>query len=274
LELHDALIGAGKSGDAATVFEDQARLFMEGVIRLTPPTRQRGMNADGVIASTGGAKQTGEKAIERDLKKIFTGVHEDMVDDFAIEHGTNNIDTWFTGKGGKKINAVWDRIDNTGQGMANFHKANRNSLGRTYSLKKNGARGKGDAWYAAYVVTLSDYKNYADKVKSRLGRRKAAWGKSLLSVGGTLPNWISKHVSGARGAVQNNLHIASSPSITMTNFAPGIGEDRRIVNSQMRIRMSAIKRNMKGVISGYADDWKNGLRIKKQAKRTTPALTE
>jgi len=263
LDLHDALIGAGRPGDAATIFQDQSRFFLEGLIRRTPPTARKGF----------GAKQAGEEAIERDLLKIFTPVHEDLLDDIAIEFGANDIDAWRDFDGTKK-QLKWDRIDNTGQGMANFHKANLNARGRTFGLKEKGKRGNADAWYSPYVVTFADFKAYADKMKSKVGRRKAAWGMSLISVGGKLPNWISKHVGGAKGVVQNNLQNISHPSIVMTNYSPGISSDNRIVQQQVHIRASAIKKLIKGVLSGYSSDWKQGIKIQKQARKTAPQIAE
>ena len=264
LELHDALIGSGSMGDAATIFQDESRLFLEGVIRLTPPTRRKGF----------GAKQAGEAAIKKDMAKIFTGVHEDMLDDLAIAHGTNNLDVWLTSAGGEKRHIQWQRLDPSGTGMKEFHKKNRNTRGRTFSLKKNGQRGRGDAWFAPYVVTHGDLVDYTANIMARLGRRKAAWGVSLHSVGGKAQAWVSKHLGGARGRVQNELLNPNNPSVRMTNFAPGILDDGRVVSDQVRIRNEAITRKIKGVLSSYSSEWKQGIKISKQARKTSPVTVE
>lgn len=252
-ELHDALIGQGQAGDAATIFEDEARRFVQGVIRLTPPRNQK----------------QGEAAISRDLMKVFTPVTEDLLNTIGSEHGLSAIDVWMTTAGGEKKELDWRKIDPTGAGMADFHRRNRNSRGKTYNLKKQ----RGDKWYAPYVVTFEDYAAYRDKMFARVGRRKAAWAKSFAGLGGKVAGWISRHLSGAKGEfVWRN--DPNKPSITMINRSPGIQGDEHIIRSALRVRTEAIQRRIKLVLSGYSKDVSQGMKISRKAYKTSESLQE
>lgn len=253
-ELHDAFIGQGQDGDAATVFADEARLFVKQVIKLTPPNNQA----------------QGEAAIDRDLMKLFEPVNSDWIDDVVIAHGHNNIDEWITTAGGERKHLQWTYADNTGGPMADFHHRNMDNRGHTTNLKAS--RGA-DTWYAPYVVGYENFVVYSKKVKSHVGRRKAAWAKSFTALGGTVSRWIGRHVAGAKGEFHANsdpLH----PSIVMINRAPGIGQDLHFVQGALRIRFEAIGRRIKLITSGYKRDVAQGLRVQRQAHKTPGSFQE
>lgn len=252
-EIHDALIGQGRSGDAATVVQDEARLFLKQVINLTPPP---GLGT--------AAKKQGEAAIGRDLMKIFTPVNEELMNTVAlVHHGTTGIDAWFE-TAGKPMHVQWDRIDPSGAGMKAWHNQNRDSRGRTRELK----RGRGTAWYAPYVVRREDFAAYRDRIVSHVGRRKAAWAKSFVELGGKVQGWIDRHVSGARGLIINNLDVKNHPSVTMINSSVGISGDAHIVQSALRIRYEAMGRKLRLIVSGYASDVARGIKVTNKAHRT------
>lgn len=251
-ELHDAL--ARQGGDVSTIYEDEARLFLRQVIRLTPPK----------------TKQQGEAAIDRDLMKIFEPLNSDFVDDLIIEHGAHDIDTWLTVASGEKKRIKFTYADNTGGPMANFHHRNQDNRGRTYNLKR---QKDPNVWYAPYVVSYDNFKKYADRVKSHVGRKKAAWGKSFIELGGKLPSWISRHLSGAKGEFHNSRN-PEKPSITMTSRAPGVSQDAHFIRGALRVRYESIGRRIKLVLSGYSKDVASGLRIKRRAQKLPEGFTE
>lgn len=247
-ELQAAFIGQGQPGDSGVIVLDESRLAMAQVIRLTPPKN----------------KKQGEEAVARDLLKIFTPIDEEFLNIVGSEHGVSGIDAWITASNGKDVHLKWDRLDPSGSGMANFHQQNRNRRGRTRKLKRADS---GNAWYSPYVVSFDDFKRYGDKTKARVGRRKAAWAKSLIALGGRAAAWILRHMSGARGTVFMVLDPQNT-SVTMSNFSPGILDDERIVRSALRIRYQAMGRRLKLVLSGYAADVAQGIRISRKAKKT------
>lgn len=251
-ELHDVLIAHGREGDAALMVENEARLFLKQVITLTPP------------AGLGGAAKTvGEHAVSRDLNYLFSGVSQGMADTISGEFGTTGIDHWLTGKDGNKTHIQWQRLDPSGAGMPAFHAKNRDSRGRTYRLKRD----KPGVWFSPYVTSQSALDAYRAKILSHVGRRKAAWAKSYAALGGKVQGWISRHLSGAKGQIWNDLGNKNRPSVTVSSHAPGVGQDEQIVRDAMRIRAQAIGRKMKGILSGYSADWKAGVKIAKQERR-------
>lgn len=253
-ELSDALRGQGQPGDIATLFEDESRLFLKQVIRLTPPK----------------SKAQGEAAIARDLMKIFTPVNEEMLNIIGSEHGLSAIDVWLTTAGGEGKELDWRKIDPSGEGMKDFHNRNRDSRGRTYNLKRQ----KGDKWYAPYVVSFEDFAAYKAKMIARVGRRKAAWGKSFNALGGKLTNWIARHLAGAKGEYHNTHGNFGSVSIVMINRSVGISQDLHFVRGALRIRESAIKRRIKLVLSGYSKDVARGIKLQRRVYPTPESFQE
>lgn len=252
-ELHDALIGSGQGGDAATIFEDESRRFLQQVIRLTPPK----------------SKAQGEAAIARDLIKVFTPVNEEMLNMIGSEHGLSAVDVWISSAGDERKELDWRKIDPNGEGMADFHNRNRDRRGRTYNLKKQ----RSDKWYAPYVVSFEDFAKYKAKIYSYVGRRKAAWGKSFIGLGGKLPSWIDRHTPRAKGEFHNARDL-ERPSITMINRAPGITDDLRIVQSALRVRYEAIGKRLRLVISGYSKDVAQGIKIQRKVRASSDSMQE
>jgi hypothetical protein len=250
-ELRDAI--AGQGGDVSTIFEDESRLFLKQVIRLTPPK----------------TRQQGEAAVTRDIGKLFTGVNEEMLNLIGSEHGVTNIDAWITSATGSHIELDWRRIDPTGDGMAEFHNRNRDSRGRAYNLKRQ----KSLKWYSPYVVSFGDLAKYREKIKSHVGRRKAAWAKSFTALGGKVTNWIGRHMNGAKGEFHHSTN-PEHPSITMINRAPGIGQDLHFVRGAMRVRQEVIRRRIKLIVSGYSSDVANGMKIRRKAHKTAESFQE
>jgi hypothetical protein len=239
--------------DAATVFEDESRLFLKQVIRFTPPK----------------TKAQGEAAITRDLGQLFTAVDENMLNTIGSEHGLSAIDVWLTTANGERKELDWRKIDPTGAGMKEFHYRNRDSRGRAFHLKRQ----RGQKWYAPYVVSFEDMAAYRDKMKARVGRRKAAWAKSYVALKGTVAAWIGRHIGGAKG----EFHISTNPSrpaIVMINRAAGIGQDTHIVSSALRARYQAIGKRMRLIASGYSKDVAQGIRLANHAIKSPESFQE
>lgn len=260
-ELHDALIGAGQPGDAATVLEDEFRLWMKQVTRLTPP---RGFGTD--------AKKQGEDAIKRDLSKIFTPVNEELLNDIGSQFGVDGIDQWITGSKGDKLHLVWDKIDPTGKGIQDFHRAHQDNRGRV----RKGLKGTAvNVWRALYVVSFADFAAYLNKILSHVGRRKAPWAMAYSRLGGAVQNWIARHFGASvDGAFLNDISNQTNPSITAWNWAPGIRDDERILRDSKRIRTEAMKRRLTLILSGYSKDVASRMKITRKAHKQAPSADE
>jgi hypothetical protein len=244
-EFSDALLSAGRDSEAANVIADESRLFLRDVMRFTPPK----------------TKQQGEDAIARDLNQIFTGVDQMLLDTIGSQHGLNDVLAWFTTSEGKKQEVNWNKIDPSGSGMEAFHLANRNRRGRTRRLKRQNAGRSG--WFAPYVVTKEALAEYRLKIQKRVGTKKAAWAVSAMKLGAKVANWVQRHIGHAKGKCIDLLDTPGRPSVTMTSYAPGVGEDIRIVQDALRIRYNSIGKKMKLLAQGITGDWNRGLRIAK-----------
>lgn len=252
-DLRQALIGANRMGDAATVLEDEFRLLMKQIITLTPP---HGLGQ--------AAREQGEGAVTRDLTKLFTPIDAEMVNVISSKFGAVGVDHWITGKKGNKLHLLWDKIDATGQGVNAFHLTHRDARGRVRGVKR---KIKG-AWTAAYVISNDVFLAYLNKTLSHVGRRKAGWAESFQIVGGRVQRWISRHLGGHNGRVINNLSSKSNPSITAYNSSPGILGDERIVRDSTRVRREAMTKKIELILSGYSKDVANGIRISNKARKS------
>lgn len=244
-----------QGGDVSTLFEDESRLFLKQIIRLTPPK----------------SKAQGEAAIARDLIKQFTPINEEMLNIIGSEHGVSAIDAWITSANGERKELKWNRIDPTGDGMEAFHNANRDSRGRAYNLKR---QRDPKVWYAPYVVSFQDYAKFRDKLYSHVGRRKAAWGKSSNALGGKLSRWISRHLAGAKGEFHNNHGSMGKVSIVMINRAPGISQDLHFVNGALRVRYQAIGKRIRLALSGYSKDMAQQIKLERRVRPTPDSFLE
>lgn len=253
-DLHDALIGAGQMGDAATILQDEFRLWLKMIINLTPPP---GLGRD--------AQAKGEGAIKRDLAQLFTPIDEDMLNHIGSIFGVSGIDHWITDRDGKHKHLIWDRLDPSGEGMESFHRANQDRRGRTRKLKRNGRRA--GVWYAPYVVSKRDFGPYLIAILSHVGLRKAGWAQAYIDVGGRVQGWIKRHLPTRHGRVDNRLDLPN-PSISATNSSPGIADDERIVRDSKRARVESMTKRLKLVLSGYSKQVARGIRPTRQVQPT------
>jgi hypothetical protein len=87
----------------------------------------------------------------------------------------------------------------------------------------------------------------AKKVRA-VGRLKAGWlvavNRGAVTMTGAIPQWISRHATGARGRFVNGLALPS-PRFEVANSAKGIGAPflRYAINSACKIRAKAMQAN-------------------------------
>lgn len=251
-ELYDVLVMQGRSGDAATIIEDEARLFLKQAIRLTPPR----------------TKAQGEQAIHDDLNRIFSGGNDAFLNHVVEAFGSDHVQQWFTNKRGEKYLMDVNHISVDGDGMYDFHQKNRTKRGRT-TMAGQYTRDIG-RWkeHNKFVVGYGALAKYRAKIKDRVGMRKGGWLRAFYEVGGKLPQWIQRHARRGLGSVQNNLDVPNHPSIIMASHAPGVMDDERILKDTFRARGEAIKKRIRLIVSGYAADVKAGIKIRNHAKRS------
>lgn len=255
-ELHAALVGAGKDGDAATIIEDEARKFLQTVINVTPPRSQA----------------QGEAAVQSDVKAIFFPARFEFLDHIQHAFGDGVVRQWLTNANDEKYLLDWQnvKISPNGEGMSEYHELQRNpETGRVlkHGDKENRAQG---LWMArdAMAVSYDAFKFFLLKEKSRVGMEKSGWAPAYEAVGGKLPEWIERHEGRNLGGVENNLNRVGSPMIRVFNHAPGITAQFRILRAAFKTRRSAIEKRIRLIVSGYAKDIAAGIQVGKKARQT------
>jgi hypothetical protein len=251
--LSDVLIGKGIESDPAVILADEARLFLKQAIRLTPPK----------------TKAQGEQAIQDDLSRIFSGGNKSFLEHvIEITGKDHDIQHWFTNKRGEKYLMDVNYISPDGDGMYQFHQKNRTKRGRTTTagqFTRDIGRWKE---HNKMIVGYAERDRYFERTKARVGMRKSGWAQAYLEMGGKLPKWISDKLKYGLGKVQNNLHVQGHPSVVMSSHARGVMEDERIIKDTFRARGEAIAKRIRLIVSGYAKDVKEGIKISRKAHRT------
>lgn len=118
------------------------------------------------------------------------------------------------------------------------------------------------------ITTVKQRQNLIDYLWKHIGRLKAGWlvavGEQIVTLSGDNmpPKWVTKHIAGAHGTAIDDTGNASFPSITISNYAAGVGNRRNnldyLVKSALAIRVKAMAKNatlyMKGKkhLSDYA----------------------
>lgn len=241
--------------DGQVVVRDEFRLFIKQAIKFLPPKN----------------KAQGEKAIDSDLKYIFPTAEVGFLQHVAETFGTDHVQKWLTNKKGEKYLIDWDRISVNGDGMAEFHQQNRNARGR---VTKAGRFTRDIGRWKAHnrlMVSQEAFARYRAKVIAKVGLMKSSLWDAYETVGGNLPNWITRHDFRKWGTVINNLSTPSKPSVGLRAHAPGIASFERVFQNALKARMGAIPRRLKLIASGYGKDVASGIRVASRARRTEAA---
>lgn len=242
--LQDALIGSGQAGDATNLIEQEARLFMKMVIKLTPPKNQ----AQGRNAVQRDIGKTMRPLDPSDWKSQKLKLRIDALIKAGNEQALQKLFRSF--KNGKK-NVQVHRFDQR------IHRMNRKSRGRVMVNRRN-----------TLVFTKKAYNDYLKKMQARVGRFKASWGQAYLAHGGKLSPWISRHLPTPKAIHYNGLADRSRPTIIFGSASPGARDLRRVLASTLAARRQAIQRRIKLIESGYAKDIVAGMRPRRKVQRT------
>lgn len=249
--LQEALGDAGNPADLSDIVRDETRRLIVEIVKDTPPQ----------------TKEIGEAAVTRDINSLFSGAEPGLIDTVGDEHGLSNIDTYVLSNG-RKLHLQWDRIDPLGDKMQQIHNASRNSRGGVGRRKE-----VRDAWGARVVVPNESKDAYLKKILSHVGRWKASWASTAMALGvQNVVGWIKRHINGkdSRSGFHNTdgLMNGSFPVVTFGSRAPGVGRQAGVINSAVRIRSEAVLKRTKLIVSGYAKDIAQGMRIQRKAARS------
>jgi hypothetical protein len=240
---------------APEMLKNETRLLSLELIRRTPPN----------------TKDQGEKAIKRDLSKLFNGVDIGFLDRVGSDFGTGPIGHWITFTNGTRMFLQWNKLDPTGTGMSAFHRHNRDFKGHVSGLVQR-IDFNNKTWNARYVVSKEDLDAYRTTVVNRAGFLKSGWLPGLIgSSGGTrgVGGWITRHLNKKWGTFRADLNNPQKAQITISNGAPGVRLTQHIVDGAIKTRQRALERRLRRALSGIIDDVTMGRRIRKINTVTT-----
>ncbi len=249
-DLRTALIGQGK--DISTILQDEHRRLTRTIVNFTPPLPSRG------------ARQIGEKAVATDLHALISEAGPELIDSIGSKHGLRNISAWHTSKGGKQLQILWDNLVlNTSQ-LPELHASYRNKRGRVPRGRNLG----GGIWSSRIVVEKGQREPYVKQVQEHVGRWKAKWAFGAAMLGDRYPAWIARHFGYvSKSAVFQHNKSEETPSITFGGSGPNFAQDKPKINAAIKFRVKAIMNRIKIVVSGYAKDVANNVRVNTQAHK-------
>jgi hypothetical protein len=112
--------------------------------------------------------------------------------------------------------------------------------------------------YQNIAVKQATLKKLITQEQRKVGRLKAAWlvivgaGRLVLNGGNQPPQWVRRHIEGARGDYDDNSEDKKSPKITITNYAKGINQKSvdSLVEMAVNIRGRAMQKNAAMMFEG------------------------
>src|SRR3954466_11796173 len=94
--------------DASVLVRDETRRLCRTITNFVPPLKSR----------HGSPQATGQHAVERELKNLFSEASPHLIDEIGSKYGIRDISTaYVTEKTGTHLNLEWGAIDPTGERM-------------------------------------------------------------------------------------------------------------------------------------------------------------
>ena len=221
-----------------------ARLLAVSMAYSTPPF---GKNEE--------AKKMGEKAITKDLLKIFYVMSQENIEKFKDFWGSKKHTFKFGHKGAAPIGDVTHQVL-AGSEMKAWHQKHRLPNGRVIHIggKKElnvststGIRFRDLPGMDVGIVEKQQFDHYLQYVQGRVGMTKAAWAAAALMVKAPVKNslrgvpaWVRRPVETAPAAVSDEAE-GMLPLITMTSKLPWADKALRPSAAQAAMRIARQK---------------------------------
>lgn len=241
-ELEERVLATGRGAD--DIVEEQTKLFLGDVVKLTPPMGKSPFNENLSIQH-----EIGKKAIAKDIRRAFIPIEDlsiletpkdlklaERIERYAKREEYDQLKELFQKVGIRNNLAAFP--------TEHLHDAVRNRRGRVPKGTKQ-----------TIVVRRGTVEDFAKKKEGLSGKAKSGWAKACEAMGVKLPNWIKKHA--APGLFQRT-RSATAPSITVGNLVPYIqaaGQDLRIINRALERRTESMRHQTEKLLgrtfSGY-----------------------
>lgn len=222
-------------GDGGRVLRVEGRKLLEQLQRDAPP----------------GNQQQGKIRVQADLKRVFYALDTEdaRATRKSIKKSTGeNVTLYFT-KSGQAFSAKREnvRLGVSMAEMARIHQSHRGPRGRVGGtgnrITKDPANPKNNLVNRT-VVRRTDFRRYEREVITHVGKMRGGWGPGTMAVGGSVPSWVSRHVTPENGRVVNGL-ANKNAFIEVSNTTPGVATEMgRALTSAFRAREKAIAANL------------------------------
>jgi len=186
---------------------DQMRLWVQDLIRRTPPK----------------SKGQGQKAINRDLNKLFAPANPGFV---------NFLEEDYHGEG-RLPSSVKMNLEGNQSRMRGFHQRNRNQSGRVrYKAGVVATHGNIQFQNKMYVPAKT-FRDYLKSVQKGVGKLKAGWIRSGLYYAQKahgpmkIPSWVSAQAQ-KLGDKTDAMKPSGNGFIEARNYAPGAGNNKSL----------------------------------------------
>ena len=257
--VKNALVGTG--GDVSELTKDESRLLALGIMKVAQP-RDR--------------KKTGDR-IKDSVRNRFASLG-----DSYTPTGKQNSD-----------GVVWYRSDSKFlYGVAedkDYRKASLDALAEVYYQARKGDDGKmrlvsdfksprpsgqRKAVLRKVIANKSDVNRLITFAKTAIGKLPASWLATAKQIDNSAnaPQWISRHLKGGNKTTKSitdlsGLNNVEHPSTTFGSKARGVNRFGRAVQFAVNLREKKLAWRLKLILSGYAQDVKNGIAAQRHAKK-------
>lgn len=258
--VKNALVGTG--GDVSELTKDESRLLALGIMKVAQPKDRRVTAARiagsmwlkfGDLGESYSPKgKTGADGVEwyRSSSKFLYGVAEDK--DMR----------------GASIDSL----------AGIYYQARKGDDGKTRVVSDfNPPRPSGQKKAVLQKVSI-DKKDKARLYRflvTAIGKLPASWLATAKQIDGSAaaPKWISRHLKGGNKTTKSitdlsGLNNVEHPSTTFGSKARGVNRFGRAVQFAVNLREKKMAWRLKLILSGYAQDVKNGIAVHRHAKST------
>lgn len=213
----------------------QGRLLGQRMVSFTPPK----------------TASQGKKRVAKDIGKLFFGLQKASASQAKREtvQGQDVVKVFATG--GRAF-GVLDKNYRPGmsmQEMEQFHQQYRDRRGRVQAGSQFDDKDMGRFTLLGRVaVTMANLRQYIRRKQANVGQARGGWARGVLSLGGRVPAWVSRHVHSGRfedgsGGVEPFVQWDNQSEWTARN------DDDRVIERATQSRTRDIERSIQAALA-------------------------
>lgn len=247
-----------------TAIKIRGRSLINRVMNLMPPRISSSPNSGS--GSPSQARTQMKEKMRKALAKVFLVSPTGFVEHLAQIYGQGPFAIYETNKKGVVENWRIEKILFNKNELKAFHFKQTIGSGDRFKYRNTwrifeGKKSKSRRIQAQVMVSKDDWEKYLTYTFDHVGRMRASMAKCLDDPRLATPNqttyrvpqWVSKHVRGARGAIDTSGLVGNNPSLTITSWARGVRMIKNTIPFAMKVESAAMKRDMQFYIKGVKE---------------------